>query len=328
MVHYTSFAASAFFPAAKLAVTFRPHLVFMVAPTLLAAPLALLTAKLSSAVSWLHVQDFEVEAGFATGELNNHGAIAKAATLYERAILRRFQQVSSISPEMCKKLHEKGCDPDRIYELRNWTNIADLAPGTPSKYHDEFGINARHVLLYSGALGNKQGIETILDAADLLSERNDIQFLICGAGPSKVGLEARAEKMPNVQVRDLQPKARLAELLSTATVHLLPQRQDAADLVLPSKLANMLASGRPVIAGAKPGTGLAREVEGAGLACEPDSGSAMASAILKLIDNAELREQYGKVARERAAERWMKKNILAAFEQRIWQCVNAKDKLV
>ncbi|GGN57697.1 hypothetical protein GCM10011349_36510 [Novosphingobium indicum] len=169
-------------------------------------------------------------------------------------------------------------------------------------------------------------METILDAAELLADRSDIQFLICGAGPSKAMLEARAAKMDNVQVHDLQPKERLAELLSTATVHLLPQRKDAADLVLPSKLANMLASGRPVVAGAEPGTGLAREVEGAGLICEPDNGAAMAAAIMKLIDNDALRAEYGIAARKRSAERWLQSSILAAFEERVGQRVIANGR--
>src|SRR3546814_14541990 len=78
---------------------------------------------------------------------------------------------------------------------------------------------------------------------------------------------------------DLQPQEEVQELLGLATVHLLPQRAGAADLVLPSKLANMLASGRPVVAGAAPGSDLAIEVDGCGIAVEPENPARMADAI-------------------------------------------------
>src|SRR3546814_4062920 len=76
-------------------------------------------------------------------------------------------------------------------------------------------------------------------SADL---RNDITFVLCGSGPTRPELEARAAGLTNIQFHDLQPQEEFQELLGLATVHLLPQRAGAADLVLPSKLANMLAS--------------------------------------------------------------------------------------
>src|SRR3546814_15322662 len=84
ILQYARFAASAAAPALKLAYTFRPDVVLLVAPTLVAAPLALMTARLAGAKTWLHVQDFEVEAGFATGQLPAGGVVARAALAFER----------------------------------------------------------------------------------------------------------------------------------------------------------------------------------------------------------------------------------------------------
>src|SRR3546814_10977620 len=108
-------------------------------------------------------------------------------------------------------------------------------------------------------------------SADL---RNDITFVLCGSGPTRPELEARAAGLTNIQFHALQPQEEFQELLGLATVHLLPQRAGAADLVLPSKLANMLASGRPVVAGAAPGSDLAISVDGCGIAVEPSIGRA------------------------------------------------------
>ena len=119
--------------------------------------------------------------------------------------------------------------------------------------------------------------------------------------------------MTNILVRDLQPVDRLGDLLALASVHLLPQIAGAADLVLPSKLVNMLASGRPVVATAHPGTGLAREVEGCGIVVPPGDTAAFASAIERVIRDDVLIEQLGAGARARAESDWDRTAIIAKF---------------
>jgi len=96
----------------------------------------------------------------------------------------------------------------------------------------------------------------------------------------------------------------------------LPQIVGAADLVLPSKLTNMLASGLPVVATAAPGTGLHAEVEGCGLCTPPGDAAALAEAVAKLIDDEALRKRLGIEARERTMERWSRDSIIDKFAAR------------
>tara|TARA_B100000678_G_scaffold141770_1_gene118153 strand:+ start:4312 stop:5544 length:1233 start_codon:yes stop_codon:yes gene_type:complete len=319
MIHYTSFTAAATGPALWLAMRFRPDVVIAVVPTLLVAPLALATARLARATSWLHVQDFEVEAGFATGQMSEAGMMAQAARSFENRCIAGFDHTSSISPEMCNKLIEKGREPDTVHEVRNWAEIDAVIPGDTQKssYRERWNIRTPHVALYSGSIAKKQGIEIVVDAARKLAHRSDLTFVLCGNGPSRPELEARAIGLDNIQFHDLQRREELGELLNLATIHLLPQKRDAADLVLPSKLTNMLASGRPVVAGAAPGCGLAREVEGAGIATEPENADAMADAIATLLDDPGLRASLGAAARRRAEERWSKTRIIDRFEAQL-----------
>lgn len=81
--------------------------------------------------------------------------------------------------------------------------------------------------------------------------------------------------------------------------------------MLPSKLTNMLASGKPVVATAEPGTGLYSEVDGCGVCVSPGDAAALAAAIAAMADNAREREVLGRAATERAAERWQQEAILA-----------------
>ena len=87
--------------------------------------------------------------------------------------------------------------------------------------------------------------------------------------------------------------------------------------MLPSKLTNMLLSGRPVIATALAGSGLFDEVAGCGLAVPPGDAEALAAAILRLADDPALTATLGAAARVRAAERWSREAILAGFELRL-----------
>lgn len=314
LIHHASFAMSALVPALWSGLTFRPDMVLTVAPSLIGAPVARLAAWMAGAQSWLHIQDFEVEAAFATGLMNGEGRGARLARAFEAAVMKSFDRVSAISPEMCKKLVQKGVPRAKVTEFRNWADIDAIRPmAAASPYRERWGISTPHVALYSGNIANKQGIDLVIEAARLLRDREDLIFVICGEGPNRARLQAMAEGLGNVQFQDLQPKEKLNELMGLATIHLLPQLAGAADLVLPSKLTNMLASGRPVVATAGPGTGLAREVAGCGAVVEPGNAKAFADAIAALIADPEAWNVAAAAARKQAEERWAKDVVLGRF---------------
>jgi colanic acid biosynthesis glycosyl transferase WcaI len=323
LVHHASFFASSLLPMVKAAVGDKPDIVFTVAPSLIAAPVAWLAARLGGAKCWLHVQDFELEAAFATG-LVKQGFAARLGAAFERAVFRAFDQVSSISPQMCRRLEAKGVPPARVYELRNWADIEQVVPLPGSSYRDEWRIETPHVALYSGNIANKQGIDIVIDAARLLRGRKDLTFVVCGEGPNRAAVEAAAQDLDNIRFHDLQPRNRLGDLLALADVHLMPQLAGASDLLLPSKLTNMLASGRPVVATAEAGTGLAQEVDGCGLLSPPGEAAAFARTIERLIDNPESAKRLGGTARERALERWAKQPILERATERMEALTNSQ----
>lgn len=312
IVHHASFAFSALVPMLKKARTMKPDIVMTVAPSLLSAPVAHLAARVARVRSWLHVQDFEVGTAFATGLVDPNGIAARMARGFERFVLRRFDCVSSISLEMCHKAKAVvGEGLSDVFEFRNWANIEEIKPLDHSSiYRTRWCIATPHVALYSGNIANKQGIEILVDVARRLQSRTDLTFVICGQGPNREALQTLATGLTNIQFHDLQPPEQLNELLGLATVHLLPQKAGAADLVLPSKLTNMLASGRPIVATAHPGTGLARELAKGGLVTAPGDVDAMATAILRLIEEPGLHRELSTQAALRAREAWDKGRII------------------
>lgn len=292
LLHLASFALSSF-PVMLSQLLWRPDVVWVVEPALFCAPTAVAVARLCGAKAWLHVQDFEVDAAFDLGLLKGQ-RMRRWVVAAESWLMRRFDVVSTISQRMYERLRDKGVDAGKAILAVNWVNMAEFALPTAdgvAAYRRDLSIpDGAVVALYSGNMGGKQGLEVLADVARFCPE---LIFVFCGSGAGRADLVARCDGLPNVRFMDLQPANRLPCLLATADIHLLPQRADAADLVMPSKLTGMLASARAVIATAHEGTELATVVQGCGMVVPPANASAFAQALRNLAFDAPLRERLG-----------------------------------
>jgi colanic acid biosynthesis glycosyl transferase WcaI len=310
VLHLLSFAIASF-PIMLRQVFWAPDLVITVAPALVCAPAALLTARLCGAQAWVHIQDFEVDVAFRMGLLK--GSLLQRLILrMERSLLRRFDAVSTISGRMVERLLQKGVAQQRIRYFPNWVDIAHIKPMPSSEaYRARFGIApGAVVVMFSGTLGGKQGLMVIPAVARILAARSDIVFVVCGDGIMKQKLEAASAGLSNMRVIPLQPFERLGHLLCMADIHLLPQNLGAADLVLPSKLSGMLASGRPVIATCLAGTELDAVVSQCGLVVPPQDEKALAAAVTRLADDCAARLEFGRRARSYAEANFERDAIL------------------
>ena len=316
VLHLASFALSSLPVVLLQGLLWRPDVVGVVEPTVVSVPGAWLAARLSSALAWLHVQDFEVDVAYQLRLLKGQGMHRLVSGL-ERWLMRRFDLASTISLRMRERLEAKGVPPERAVLFPNWVDVnAIRALDDPSPLRAELGIGLDEVVaLYSGNMGEKQGLETLIETARRLKDHSEIVIVLCGEGAARKRLEESARGLGNVRFLPLQPVERLNDLLNLANVHLLPQRLDAADLVMPSKLGGMLASGGPVIATARDGTQIAQAVIGCGAVVPPDSGNAMAEALLRLAGDPKARSALGQEARRRAATDWDRERILEGFEK-------------
>jgi len=261
--------------------TKRPATVLCVEPSLLSAPAALIAAKLIGARTVLHVQDLEIDAAFAVGHLRG-GLLRSLAFKFEKWLLSGFDCIVTISAAMAQKIEEKAIPPQRIRIVRNWVNLDFIYPkAETNSYRNELGIQpGARVVQYSGNMGVKQALHIVLEAAERLKDRTDIVFVIAGEGPEKAPLLEKFGHLANVRFLALQPMDRLCEFLNLADLHVLPQDRNAADLVLPSKLGGMLASGRPIVAMADADTELGRFLEGAATVIPPGDVDRLTAAIV------------------------------------------------
>jgi colanic acid biosynthesis glycosyl transferase WcaI len=323
IVHLVSFMLGSL-PIMLREMFWQPDVVFTVEPTFFCAPLTLFVAKSAGAACWLHVQDFEVDAAFELGLLPAQGPVHDAALRTERFFTFAFDRVSGVSPRMVDRARAKGIPNDRVVLFPNWVDVDAIYPLDPAASRSNMirrelaeqvpEIESKIILLYSGNMGAKQGLELLAPLAESFAADSRVHFLFCGDGAFRTRLEALVAHRPNVTLLPLQPLDRLNHLLNAADIHLLPQRASAADLVMPSRLSAMLSSGRPVIATAHAGTQVAQVVEGRGLAVPAEDARALHAAVQRLVDDEELRLALGRTAREYAVEHLGKQQVLAQFE--------------
>jgi colanic acid biosynthesis glycosyl transferase WcaI len=319
LLHLLSFALSSF-PVLLGQVFWRPDVVVCVAPAFFSVPFAWIAARLSAAQAWLHIQDFELEAATGLGILRADQFLVRWAGSVESWMLMRFDTVSTISERMLSRLKEKGVKPDRAYLFPNWVDTDSIFPLTdpPESLRQIFDLPPdKFIVLYAGNMGIKQGLETLLGAARELLQRPEILFVFCGQGSARDGLEHASRGLPNVRFLPLQPLEKLNQLLNSADVHLLPQKSDAADLVMPSKLSGMLASGKAVIATADAGTEVGSVVSQVGVIVPPGDPVALARAILELSESPATRTLLGEKGRAYALEHCNAARVLERFHAQL-----------
>lgn len=316
LLHLSSFAASSV-PVMAMQAFWKPDIVFTIEPTFFAAPVALLSAAISGAASWLHVQDFEVDAAFDLKLLPPDGPVHSIAKGLERFFTGCFSRVSSISNKMVERIASRGGSQNRIVLFPNWGDIEMVrpaAPGADNSFRAELGLAEKIVLLYSGNMGAKQGLDVLAPLTEFFSGNPRVHFLLCGDGVYRSELERLVGHRDNVTMLPLQPASRLNDLLNAADIHLLPQKRGAADLVMPSKLNGILASGRPVVATADEGTQVADVVSGCGLVVPAEEPAALCAATERLVESAALRATLGLAAREYAVKFLSKERVLRRLE--------------
>lgn len=267
----------------------------------------------------IHVQDLQLDAARELGILRQPLLLA-GLTWLELHLFRQARAVTTISRSMAARLAAKGVPPARLQVLPNWADLDKVRPGPRfNALRRELGLTSETVVLYAGNLGEKQGLEVILEAAALTRGKPSIRYLVAGEGAARDRIKLRAQDLglDNLTFLPLQSNSRLPLLLAAADLHLVVQRQKAADLVMPSKLTNIMAAGRPFIATAGEATELARVTteSRAGLVVPPEDGRALAQAVLGLAGDPGARKEMGVRARRYAEAFWDRERILRQWEE-------------
>lgn len=237
----------------------------------------------------------DIQSGLAANlKFGMAGGLTQLLRKLEAWALNRCDRVIALTPGMERELRELGVK-GRIDIIPPQVNVREIVP-TPR-------AEARPLLVYSGNLGRKQGLDQVLAlAAELLKRSADVDILIRGEGSERKSLEEQVESegLKNVRFADLAPREQLSAAMGAATLHLVPQSPGGANFALPSKIFSIMAAERPYIATAENGTPLAlvTEASGGGVCVEPNNPSRFADAVEALVANPEIQIDLGRRGRE------------------------------
>jgi len=327
ILHLASFALSSL-PVMLRQIFWRPDVVFVVEPPLFCAPAAWLAARLSGGTCWLHIQDFEVDAAFDLGIIR-FAWMKRLVSAIESWLMRRFDTVSTISHAMLKRLGEKGIEAPVLFP--NWADLTCMTfdQAGAESFRKKLNIGEPETLcLYSGNIAVKQGLEILFDVAQRLP---DCRFVICGDGANRKSLQEQAESLAlsNVIFLPLQPLGQLTAMLSSADIHLVIQKTGAADLVMPSKLTNILAVGGHAIVTANDDTELgqlAKAHPGVFEICTPDDADSLVRLISSVSKTGKGSGMPNAKARRYAEDYLDRDKILTSFAAEVERVVRSGGK--
>jgi colanic acid biosynthesis glycosyl transferase WcaI len=230
-----------------------------------------------------NVQDLYPETPVQAGQLRNKAAIRVLERL-ERFMYARAKHVTVIGDSFRTNILAKGVDHRKVSTIPNFADTEFIRPvAKDNAFSRRHGLINKFVVTHAGNVGYVYDLETLIDAADLLRDKHDVVFLIVGDGVARPSLEAKVRdlSLDNVRFLPFQPRDVLPMLRAASDVQLALYRQGASRYSMPSKVYEIMASGRPVLASAEPHSDLWKLVRstGCGMCVEPDDPTKLAAAI-------------------------------------------------
>jgi colanic acid biosynthesis glycosyl transferase WcaI len=308
----------------------RPDVVMAMSPPLTLGLAGWAAARVRRSPMVFNIQDVFPDAAVETGTLSNPKVIAAAARL-ERWSYQLADAVTVLSDDLRDNVvaklagHRRGA-PEKVRVIPNFVDTELVTPGpTDGAYRRELGLLGKTVVLYAGNVGLSQSLDLLVEAARRnLERRPDVAFLVNGGGSGLGALRAAAADLPNVHFGEFQGPDRLADLLATGDVHLVPLKRGLAKASVPSKLYSILAAGRPVLASVDEGTEVARTVAaaGAGVAVPPDDPDAFCLGLDRLLDDLPAAAAMGRAGR-RFVEGWASPAAVAERYEELFDDVRA-----
>lgn len=268
-------------------------------PHMLAAAAGALVARRRARPLVVEVRDLWPRSIWELGALPREGLAIRALERLERALYDRAAVIAVVSDAF--REHVLAMQPGRTAgEVPTVTNGVDLSRFDPTLDRQaarrELGLDpSAPVALYAGTHGVAHGLEQVIEAARRAPE---VQWLLVGAGARREHLLRRGAGVPNLHFRPVRPAADMASVYACADVGLVPLRAlPVFETVVPSKLFEFWAMGRPVVLAARGEAERLVRRSGAGVAVAPEEPDALAAAVRTLMGDPALRARMGRAGR-------------------------------
>jgi len=317
IIHILSFTWGSFWNLWKIK---ECDIVISIVPFTSATLLGYIQKKRFKAKSWIHIQDFEFDAAFQSGLTKSGeqkgGVVYRFLMWIEKSLFSKADKVSTISHTMIEKLKKKTTAP--TYFLPNWIDEKQINPAF-AKAHP-YLTSQKFKILYSGNIGDKQDWDFFLKFAKAIDEKQ-FEIIIVGDGSKRVWLEEEIKSYSGITLYPPVPYEELSDLLCSADVHILFQKPEVVDTVMPSKILGMMASAKPSIITGHPQSEVATSMslsQGGYYSSEKEVHTVI-NQLDALANSPEVSKKMGIKARDYVVSNFAKNQILDSFLKELSQ---------
>ncbi|MBU3217103.1 glycosyltransferase family 4 protein [Clostridium estertheticum] len=275
-------------------------------------------AKLKGAKFIFNISDLWPESAIKLGVLHNKLFI-KMSVWLEEFCYRRAAAVTCQTQGIVDDIVNRGFDKNKIHLLTNGVDTELFKKENRDEdFRREIGIENKFALCYAGIHGIAQGLEVIINAAEIVKDEENIQFIFVGDGPEKQDLInlVKEKELTNVTFLPLQPKTNMPKIVSSMDAAIIPLKKlELFKGALPSKMFETLASEIPIILPVQGEAAKLINNANAGIVVEPENSKEIAEAVLKLYNDIELRNELGENGRAYVMENYARENITRKLEK-------------
>ena len=234
----------------------------------------------------------------------------------EMFLYRRSRAVVAVAEASRKHIEDRGIPADKLYTITNGIDETFFMPQEKNGIRKAHGWSDKFVVLYIGTHGLSQGLETILDTAELLKGEHRYHFVFAGSGAEweDLQIQAVARRLANTEFLPHQQKAAMPDFYAAADVCLVPlKKRDIFRYNIPSKMFEIMACARPIILGATGQSQTLLEEANAGIAVEPENPEAYRDAIVRLAAHHEECAAFGANGRAHVVAHYTRNSKADAF---------------
>jgi len=314
MIGFVTFLISSLINSFRL--KSRYDLVLASTPPVTSPVIGWLLSKLKRSKFVIEVRDLQPESSEDFGNLKQ-SFFTRLIRRIIHSLYRKADRIVSVTDGISDYLATIGVAPERIATVKSGVSD-EFINSSSNGIRKKFGWDDKFLVLYSGTLGWVRPLETVIEAARQLADQPDIHFVFVGDGQKKTALEnmVRDYGLKNVSFTGLQPLEDIPYFLKAGDVLIESLKEvPVAKMAFPSKMFEYMASGRPIVFGARQGEALKElELAGGALSYPSDSPEKLAELIMKLrtgqIDGKELGQRYNRhVAEHHTREKWARKYL-------------------
>lgn len=314
--NYLSFTFSSVFTGAKY--IDKQDVIITESPPLFLGWSGYVLSKKKGAKFVFNVSDLWPESAVKLGVLHNK-ALIKMSTWLEEFCYRKAAAVTGQTKGIVDDIVNRGFDKSKVHLITNGVDTEFFKKeNRDEEFRKEIGVENKFAICYAGIHGLAQGLETVIEAAEILKDNKDIQIVFIGDGPEKSKLIQMTEDkgLDNVTFLPVQQKPKMPRIIASMDATVIPLKKlDLFKGALPSKMFEALSSELPIVLAVEGEAEKLINDAKAGITVEPENSQDIAQAILKLYNDEELRRSLGQNGRKYVIENYSRESITRKLEK-------------